>query len=65
MNNDKPMTLEELLKNYDPSPVEYDPDIDGGDEHLIRDEHLAEKDRLKSVVEKLKEKQRENRKVRR
>lgn len=58
-------TLEELLKNYDPTPVEFDPAIDGGDEHLIRDDHLAEKERLKSVVDKLKEKQRENRKVRR
>ena len=65
MNDNTPKTLEELMKDYDPTPVEYDSDIDGGDEHLVRDEHLAEKERLKSVVEKLKEKQRENRKVRR
>jgi len=58
-------TLEELLKNYNPEPLEYDPEIDGGDEFLIRDELLEEKERLKDVVTKLKEKQREARKVRR
>jgi len=58
-------TLEELLKNYNPEPLEYDPEIDGGDEFLIRDELLEEKERLKDVVTKLKEKQRETRKVRR
>ncbi len=65
MNNDKPLTLEEMLKNYKPEPLEYDPEIDGGDEFLIRDELLEEKERLKDVVTKLKEKQREARKVRR
>jgi len=65
MKNDKPLTLEELLKNYDPSPVEYDPQIDGGNEFLIRDQLLQEKERLKDVVTKLKEKQRNDRKVRR
>lgn len=58
-------TLEELLKNYAPEPLEYDPEIDGGDEFLIRDQLLEEKERLKDVVTKLKEKQRETRKVRR
>jgi len=58
-------TLEELLKNYNPEPLEYDPEIDGGDEFLIRDQLLEEKERLKDVVTKLKEKQRETRKVRR
>lgn len=65
MNNDKPLTLEEMLKNYSPEPLEYDPEIDGGDEFLIRDQLLEEKERLKDVVTKLKEKQREARKVRR
>jgi hypothetical protein len=58
-------TLEELLKNYTPEPLEYDPEIDGGDEFLIRDQLLEEKERLKDVVTKLKEKQRDTRKVRR
>jgi hypothetical protein len=65
MNNDKPLTLEEMLKNYTPEPLEYDPEVDGGDEFLIRDQLLEEKERLKDVVTKLKEKQREARKVRR
>lgn len=58
-------SLEELLKNYKPEPLEYDPEVDGGDEFLIRDALLEEKERLKDVVTKLKEKQRDTRKVRR
>ncbi|MGA9045436.1 hypothetical protein [Sulfuricurvum sp.] len=58
-------TLEELLKNYNPKPLEYDPEIDGGDEYLIRDQLLQKKEELKDVVSKLKEKQRLDRKVRR
>ena len=54
-----------MLKNYDPTPLEYDPQIDGDEEHLIRDELLKKKEELKDVVSKLKEKQRESRKVRR
>ncbi len=65
MNHDKPLTLEEMLKNYDPTPVEYDPEVDGDDEHLIRDELLKKKEELKDVVTLLKEKQRSDRKVRR
>lgn len=65
MNHDKPLTLEEMLKNYDPTPLEYDPEVDGDEEHLIRDELLKKKEELKDVVSKLKEKQRESRKVRR
>jgi len=65
MNNDKTLTLEEMLKNYNPEPLEYDPEVDGGDEYLIRDELLKKKEELKDVVSKLKEKQRESRKVRR
>jgi len=58
-------TLDELLKNYNPEPLEYDPEIDGGDEYLIRDELLKKKEELKDVITKLKEKQREDKKVRR
>lgn len=58
-------TLEELLKNYNPEPLEYDPEVDGGDEYLIRDELLKKKEELKDVITKLKEKQREDKKVRR
>ncbi|MCK9374192.1 MAG: hypothetical protein M0P91_13500 [Sulfuricurvum sp.] len=65
MNTENTKTLEELLKNYNPAPQEYDPEIDGGDEYLIRDQHLEEKERLKDVITKLKEKNRGDRKVRR
>lgn len=65
MDSKQPKTLADLLKTYDPSPMEYDPEVDGGDEYLIRDQHLEEKERLKDVVTKLKEKQRNDRKVRR
>jgi hypothetical protein len=65
MKNDKPLTLEEMLKNYDPTPVEYDPEIDGDEEHMIREELLKKKEELKDVVTLLKEKQRSHRKVRR
>jgi hypothetical protein len=65
MNNDKPLTLEEMLKNYNSEPLEYNPEVDGDDEHLIREDLLKKKEELKDVVSKLKEKQRESRKVRR
>lgn len=65
MDSKNAKTLEELLKNYDPTPVEYDPDVDGDEEHMIRDQLLQKKEELKDVITKLKEKQRQDRKVRR
>jgi len=65
MNAANTKTLEELLKDYNPEPLEYDPDVDGGDEFLVREQLLKKKEELKDVVTKLKEKQRESRKVRR
>lgn len=65
MDSKEPKTLEELLKNYDPAPMEYDPNIDGGEEHLVRDEHLKQKEQLRDVISLLKQKQRGNNKVRR
>jgi len=57
--------IEAMLKSYRPEVVEYDPDTDGGEEHKVRDAHLEEKDRLKDVITRLKEKNRGTRKVRR
>jgi len=57
--------IEELLKNYAPEIMYYDPKVDGGDEHLIREELLSEKERLKDVITRLKQKNRGDRKVRR
>lgn len=65
MNTENAKTLEELLKNYDAAPIEYDPEVDGDEEHLIRDQLLQKKEELKDVITKLKEKQRNDRKVRR
>jgi hypothetical protein len=65
MSTEPIKTLEELLSEYDSAPIEYDPTIDGDEEHLIRDDLLKEKERLKDVITKLKEKNRGDRKVRR
>lgn len=58
-------TLEELLKDYDPTPIKYDPLVDEDNEHLLREDLLKEKERLNDVITKLKEKNRGERKVRR
>jgi len=60
MNNQK-----DKYKDYKPEIMEYDPKTDGGDDHLIRDDHLKEKERLHDVISKLKKKQRGDNKVRR
>ena len=65
MTTEEKKKLEELLKNYDPTPIEYDPEVDGDEEHLIRDQLLVKKEEIKDVITKLKEKQRQDRKVRR
>ena len=65
MSTEQTKTLEELLLEYDSSPINYDPSVDGDEEHLIRDDLLKEKERMKDVVTKLKEKNRGERKVRR
>jgi hypothetical protein len=51
--------------DYVPKIMVYDPQIDGSDEHLIRDDHLAEKARLMEVISKLKKQQRGPDKTRR
>ncbi|MDA3945996.1 MAG: hypothetical protein PF439_04890 [Helicobacteraceae bacterium] len=58
-------TTKELFKDYVPEIMEYDPDVDGGSEHLIREDHLDEKERLKKAITKRKEQHRGDRKVRR
>lgn len=57
--------IEKMLGNFDTEEVEYDPDVDGSDEHKIRDALLEEKEELKDVITRLKEKNRGDRKVRR
>jgi len=57
--------IEKMLGNFDTEEVKYDPDVDGSDEHKIRDALLEEKEELKDVITRLKEKNRGDRKVRR
>ena len=57
--------IEAMLAGYTPETVEYDSETDGGEEHKVRDERLREKEELKDVITRLKEKNRGNRKVRR
>ncbi|MDY0233431.1 MAG: hypothetical protein RBS11_05275 [Sulfurimonas sp.] len=43
----------EMFKNYVPEILEFDEEIDGCDEHKIRDEHLSAKEKiLKDFQEK-------------
>jgi hypothetical protein len=43
-----------LFKDYVPEILEYDPQIDGSDEHKIRDEHLSTKENLLEKIRKAK-----------
>ena len=58
-------TDEELFKDYVPEIMYYDPEVDGGSEHLIREDLLSEKERLKKAITKRKEEHRGDRKLRR
>ncbi|MCJ7766574.1 MAG: hypothetical protein MUP09_11610 [Thiovulaceae bacterium] len=58
-------SIEELLEEYVPEIMHYNPKVDGGEEHMVRDELLSEKERLKDHITRLKEKNRGDRKVRR
>ncbi|MEA3374462.1 MAG: hypothetical protein U9Q62_12325 [Campylobacterota bacterium] len=62
---DKAKDTKDLFKDYVPEVLEYDPDIDGSEEHLIRDRLLEEKEKLKDTIGKLKDKIRGTGKVRR
>ena len=56
---------EDLFKDYVPEIMHYDPEVDGGSEHLIREDLLSEKERLKTLITKRKVDNRGDRKVRR
>lgn len=57
--------IEKMLGEVKPEQLEYDPEVDGGDEYKIRDELFKEKEKLKDIITRLKEKNRGDRKVRR
>ncbi len=62
---EKKQSAQELFKEYVPEVMYYDPDVDGGSDHLIREDLLSEKERLKALITKRKEDNRGDRKVRR
>ncbi len=45
---------DDLFKDYTPDVVEYDPQIDGSDEHKIRDAHLNTKNDLLEKIRRAK-----------
>jgi len=45
---------DDLFKDYVPEVIEYDPQVDGSDEHKIRDEHLNTKENLLEKIRKAK-----------
>ncbi len=55
----------ELFKDYVPEIMHYDPEVDGGSDHLIREDLMSEKERLKSLITKRKAANRGDRRVRR
>ena len=62
---EKKQSAQELFKDYVPEVMYYNPDIDGGSDHLIREDLLSEKERMKALITKRKEANRGDRKVRR
>ncbi len=55
-----PAKKEELFKDYVPEVLEYDPEVDGSDEHKIRDEHLNTKENLLQQIRKAKSARKSN-----
>ena len=51
---------EDLFKDYVPKTVEYDEEIDGSDEHKIRDNHLETKESLLDQIRNAKAKAKGN-----
>jgi len=45
---------DDLFKDYIPQTLEYDPKVDGSDEHKIRDAHLEVKENLLDKIRKAK-----------
>ena len=54
LSEEKKLSIQEMLKNYQPEILEYDPEVDGSDEHLIREEHLSTKEALVEKIRKAK-----------
>lgn len=50
----------DIFKDYVPEVEEYNPEIDGSDEHKIRDEHLGHKEDALEKIRKAKAKAKGN-----
>ena len=61
MENNK----KDQFKDYVPETVEYDPEVDGGEEHMERAEHLSTKEKLYDIINNRKKDNRGDRRVRR
>jgi len=48
------LSAREMFKDYKPEVMYYDPEVDGGSDHLIREDLLSEKERLKKLIMKRK-----------
>ena len=47
-------STQEHFKDYVPEIMYYNPEVDGGSDHLIREDLLSEKERLKKLIMKRK-----------
>lgn len=54
LSEEKKLSIKEILKDYVPEILEYDPEVDGSDEHLIREVHLSTKEALVEKIRKAK-----------
>ena len=60
MSEDKNVSKEDLFKDYVPEILEYDEEIDGSDEHKIRENHLSTKENLLDKIRDAKAKAKAN-----
>lgn len=60
MSEDKNISTEDLFKDYVPEILEYDEEIDGSDEHKIRENHLSTKENLLDKIRNAKAKAKSN-----
>ncbi|MBU0633078.1 hypothetical protein KKA17_10590 [bacterium] len=60
MSNNKNENKEDPFKDWVPEVVEYDEEVDGGGEHLVREELLAKKEELADTIMKMKNQRRIN-----
>lgn len=50
ISQEKKQSVQELLKDYKPEVLIYDPEVDGSDEHMTREDHLSTKELLAEKI---------------